>query len=191
MVGGLLFGGGGYYALSLFLLKNDNPLLLLKALFCFAIVIAFFIRNSAFRIDKRVISFIVTLAHVSVPLLVQPYGIATIPLRWSIFIFIVGLLLSSFSVVDLWKSFGLLPANRGIVSGGVYSLIRHPIYLGYFLLFIGVISHYLSLLNFVLFILFIVLTVLRIRLEEFLLQKDENYLLYSKKVRFKLIPWVF
>ena len=33
--------------------------------------------------------------------------------------------------VTLGRSFGLMPANRGVVSPGLYRIVRHPIYLGY------------------------------------------------------------
>ena len=33
--------------------------------------------------------------------------------------------------VVLGRSFGLVPANRGIVARGPYLLVRHPIYAGY------------------------------------------------------------
>ena len=39
--------------------------------------------------------------------------------------------------VTLGRSFGWLPANRGIVDTGVYRLIRHPIYFGYALGHLG------------------------------------------------------
>ena len=33
--------------------------------------------------------------------------------------------------ITLGRSFALLPANRGVVSTGVYRIVRHPIYMGY------------------------------------------------------------
>ena len=42
-----------------------------------------------------------------------------------------GLLVVIAGKLSLGRSFGLMPANRGIVSTGLYRLVRHPIYLGY------------------------------------------------------------
>ena len=33
--------------------------------------------------------------------------------------------------LTLGRSFGLMPANRGVVSSGIYRFVRHPIYAGY------------------------------------------------------------
>ena len=33
--------------------------------------------------------------------------------------------------ITLGRSFGVVPANRGVVVGGPYNFVRHPIYTGY------------------------------------------------------------
>ena len=52
----------------------------------------------------------------------------------------VGLLIVVAGKVSLGRSFGLTPANRGIVSTGVYRLVRHPIYLGYLITHVGFVA---------------------------------------------------
>lgn len=44
---------------------------------------------------------------------------------------IIGYALSSVALLELGKSFGIAPANRGRVSSGVYRIMRHPMYVGY------------------------------------------------------------
>ena len=39
--------------------------------------------------------------------------------------------------VVLGRSFGLLPAQRGLVTAGPYRIVRHPIYFGYLIGHIG------------------------------------------------------
>ena len=46
---------------------------------------------------------------------------------------IIGLAIVVAGKVALGRSFGLLPANRGVVFSGLYRVVRHPIYLGYVL----------------------------------------------------------
>ena len=38
---------------------------------------------------------------------------------------------------SLARSFGLAPANRGVKSRGAYAFLRHPMYLGYVVEWIG------------------------------------------------------
>lgn len=44
---------------------------------------------------------------------------------------IIGFLLSTMALIELGKSFGVSPANRGRVLTGVYRYTNHPMYLGY------------------------------------------------------------
>jgi protein-S-isoprenylcysteine O-methyltransferase Ste14 len=44
---------------------------------------------------------------------------------------VIGFTISTFAVFDLGGSFGVSPANRGIVRTGLYRYIRHPMYTGY------------------------------------------------------------
>ena len=43
----------------------------------------------------------------------------------------VGLIIVVASKITLGRSFGLVPANRGVVVRGPYTFVRHPIYAGY------------------------------------------------------------
>ena len=44
---------------------------------------------------------------------------------------IIGFSISTLALFDLGQSFGVSPANRGIVRTGLYRYIKHPMYLGY------------------------------------------------------------
>ena len=48
-----------------------------------------------------------------------------------------GLCLVIAGKVVLGRSFGLVPANRGVVAQGPYGFMRHPIYTGYLLTHVG------------------------------------------------------
>ena len=43
----------------------------------------------------------------------------------------IGLAVVIVGKMTLGRSFGVVPANRGVVVGGPYRLVRHPIYTGY------------------------------------------------------------
>lgn len=44
---------------------------------------------------------------------------------------ILGFTISTLALFDLGSSFGVSPANRGVVRTGLYHYIRHPMYSGY------------------------------------------------------------
>lgn len=44
---------------------------------------------------------------------------------------IAGFLIVVFATLELGASIGVAPANRGLVSSGIYRRIKHPMYLGY------------------------------------------------------------
>ena len=44
---------------------------------------------------------------------------------------ILGFTISTLAIFDLGSSFGVSPANRGLVTNGLYRYARHPMYTGY------------------------------------------------------------
>ena len=60
-------------------------------------------------------------------------GIASSPILVTIssIISIIGFLISTLALIELGKSFGVSPANRGLVTSGLYKFTNHPMYIGY------------------------------------------------------------
>ncbi|BBA39906.1 hypothetical protein BCCH1_23300 [Burkholderia contaminans] len=104
---------------------------------------------------------------------------------------IVGIAWHLFAKLSLGRSFGLLPANRGVVSSGAYRFMRHPIYAGYLLSEIGFLLTNFSTRNLVMIGTWMLLQIGRIVLEERVLSDDEDYRAYKSQVRYRLIPGVF
>ena len=92
------------------------------------------------------------------------------------------------SKATLRRSFGLLPANRGIVSTGPYRLVRHPIYMGYMTSHIGFLLANFTVYNLSLIAAVAFCQIIRIREEEALLGKDTAYQAYTRQVRWRLLP---
>jgi protein-S-isoprenylcysteine O-methyltransferase Ste14 len=79
-----------------------------------------------------------------------------------------------------------------LVSTGVYGFVRHPMYLGGILLFIGTPLLLGSVYGFLIGALISFLVAARIIGEEKMLVKElEGYAEYKKKVKFRLIPFVW
>ncbi|WP_241026754.1 MULTISPECIES: isoprenylcysteine carboxylmethyltransferase family protein [Burkholderia] len=102
-----------------------------------------------------------------------------------------GIAFQLFAKLSLGRSFGLLPANRGVVSVGAYRFVRHPIYAAYLLSEIGFVLANYSPRNVFMITSWMLLQIGRISLEERVLSEDADYRAYKEKVRYRLIPGLF
>jgi protein-S-isoprenylcysteine O-methyltransferase Ste14 len=148
------------------------------------------IRKGAKAFTGRNRNYLYTILGFSSPLLLQPTPrggplVVGAPLEF------VGLALVVASFLSLNRSFGLAPENRGIKTGGVYRLVRHPMYLGYILANAGYAFDNASTFNLFILTISVLFLLLRLRAEEQLLQQDRAYRSYARKTRWKLIPLVF
>lgn len=103
----------------------------------------------------------------------------------------IGVLMQIFALLSLNRSFALVPSLRTVKSGGAYSIVRHPMYASYLVLFTGYILMNATLLNIVLYFLEMAFLFLRMEQEEKILSEDGGYQSYKKRVRFRLIPFVY
>jgi protein-S-isoprenylcysteine O-methyltransferase Ste14 len=79
-----------------------------------------------------------------------------------------------------------------VVSTGVYGFVRHPMYLGALLLFLGTPLLLGSLYGTLMDLVLIFLLVLRtLDEEELLVNELEGYAEYKKKVKYRLIPFLW
>jgi len=103
---------------------------------------------------------------------------------------LLGVMLTQVSRVYMGRSFGILPANRGVVSKGPFRWVRHPIYLGWLVLSIGYAASYLNDRNVILIVATFGLMVWRIDQEETHLSADPAYRNYMDHVRYRLLPGI-
>lgn len=101
---------------------------------------------------------------------------------------LVGIALQLGASISLGRSFGLVPANRGIKTGGLYRLVRHPFYFSYLITQAGYILNNPSTRNILVLAVGIGFQVVRIRYEERLLLGDAAYAAYTRSVRWHLVP---
>ncbi len=101
---------------------------------------------------------------------------------------LLGIVLSQVARVYMGRSFGVLPANRGIVSNGPFRWVRHPIYFGWLILSIGYAMSYPNERNIMLIATTLPLMVWRIDQEEVHLSADPKYRRYMDRVRYRLWP---
>lgn len=126
-----------------------------------------------------------------VPTLIRPAAPATGLLYEAGIAFeIIGMFTTQVARVYMGRRFGLLPANRGIVSTGPFAIIRHPIYSGWLVLTIGYALTCPSWRNALVIIATLPFMVWRIEQEEALLSQDAGYRSYLERVRYRLLPFI-
>lgn len=101
------------------------------------------------------------------------------------------MLLQIYAKWSLRRSFGLLPAHRGVIVVGPYRFVRHPMYLGYLVTDIGFLAANFGVRNVVIVVAQWALQAVRIVKEEQLLSKDATYRDYMSRVCYRLIRGVF
>ena len=148
-------------------------------------------RRTAAIVDRSWKARTLTILATFGPTLVRPAGIALAAESITLTVSAIGLSIVVFGKLSLGRSFGLTPANRGIVSKGLYRLVRHPIYLGYLVTHIG--FAVANPANWNLAVLFAadVALLLRAICEEQTLARDPEYRGYMDRVRWRIVPGVF
>jgi len=106
-------------------------------------------------------------------------------------VILVGFCIHFGSKLTLRRSFGLVPADRGIKVRGPYALVRHPMYFGYIVAHIGYLLAAPSLWNLAVYICAWALFVARILAEERVLSLNPTYRAYQEKVPYRLIPGLY
>jgi protein-S-isoprenylcysteine O-methyltransferase Ste14 len=137
-------------------------------------------------------SILATAAMMTIPALMRP-GISATGLLFDLAIAIelIGIAFTQISRIYLGRRFGLLPANRGIVSGGPFRWMRHPIYSGWLVLTIGFLMAYPTPRNIGMLFLSLPFLVWRMDLEEEHLNEDPEYRAYAAKTPYRLIPRIY
>lgn len=82
--------------------------------------------------------------------------------------------------------------NQKVVDTGLYGVVRHPMYMTTLLLFLSIPLVLGCVISFVIMLLYIPIIAKRIRNEEQVLEAGlEGYAEYKKRIRFKVIPFVW
>src|SRR5215469_14739548 len=149
-------------------------------------------RRAAMTVSKHPLDWALSFMAVNAPLLAAPAAASTlISSQVATTVMFAGMIIQISATIVLWRSYGLVPANRGIKTRGPYRLVRHPMYVGYTLTHIGFLLGFPSLQNFLLYLTTFSIEVARLMREEVVLNKDPSYRDYAHCVRYRLLPGIF
>ena len=82
--------------------------------------------------------------------------------------------------------------NQKVIDAGLYRIVRHPMYAVTILLFLTMPLILGSIISFIIFLIYPIIIGKRIKNEEKVLEKDlKGYAEYKKKVKYKVIPFVW
>ncbi len=193
-------------------LKYWNGWLFICALFIPVIfVISYLIKNDPELLKKRMsskekerpqkilikLSFIPFLISFIIPGLDYRYGWSGVPL-WLVITALVIMLSSYAAIILVFKQNSyasrIIEVQQGqkVIDYGLYSIVRHPMYSASIMLYLGipiVLGSYYSLIP---ILFFIPIFYFRIKNEEEVLIKGlDGYADYIKKVKYRLIPFVW
>jgi protein-S-isoprenylcysteine O-methyltransferase Ste14 len=151
------------------------------------------------RTQKVVVAFLYVafIALVVLPPLDVRFGWSNVP--WYVSLIGNALTIVSFYIFYLVSKVNTYAASsikveegQRVVSTGVYSLVRHPMYFGALILVVGTPLALGSWWALLITPLFVPILYFRIANEERVLVRDlPGYREYQQKVRYRLIPWIW
>ena len=156
------------------------------------VIVLTVIRRPAHIVDRSVRAAMVTaISVVGPPLLLPSDAGGLVPDVVTAAASALGLAFVVLGKLTLGRSFGLVPANRGVVIRGPYALVRHPIYSGYLITHFAFLVAHPSWWNAVVIGIADTALILRALIEERVLNGDAEYQAYCRRVEWHLVPGVF
>ena len=158
----------------------------------FLVVVLTFVRRRADLVDRSAAATVVTVVSVVGPLLLRASDEpGLLPDAATAALLALGLIVVVVGKMTLGRSFGLVPANRGVVVAGPYAFVRHPIYSGYLVTHIAFILAHPRFWNIVLVVICDAALILRALAEERVLDHDARYKEYCQQVGWHFVPGLF
>jgi protein-S-isoprenylcysteine O-methyltransferase Ste14 len=111
-----------------------------------------------------------------------------------IIIFIIGMLIGINGIKEHNKKFNIRPdiqENSILITTGIYSYIRHPMYSSVVFGMLGILISFFSIEELIIYIFLVVVMIIKLHYEENLwVCHTEEYIKYQAKTK-KLIPFIY
>jgi protein-S-isoprenylcysteine O-methyltransferase Ste14/uncharacterized membrane protein (UPF0127 family) len=155
------------------------------------LVTLFLTRRPSIATSGRPGDWALGIAGTFVPLLMRP-GENVSRMAWlGQPVQVIGLGLAVVGTLCLGRSIGVVAANRGVKTAGAYGVVRHPMYAGYLLGYLGYVTSYPSLRNCLLLGVTLVALNARAVVEERFLAAEPVYGEYLRRVPWRFVPHVY
>ena len=161
------------------------------------IILSFVISNQKFLKMPKPFQKIYVGIFYGAPILVLPL-LPQPRFELNYIILIIGIILALLSAL-IWmlafKEIGIIPAAKQkskVISSGIYSIVRHPIYIGNILMPLGLALAFRAVYA----LLYAPVTIIFFTLTTFIEERElkeeygEEHIKYKKKVKFRLVPGV-
>lgn len=156
------------------------------------VIVLTVIRRPAQTVDRSLRAAMVTAVSVIGPPLLLPSDAGGfVPDVATATASALGLAFVVLGKLTLGRSFGLVPANRGVVIRGPYALVRHPIYSGYLITHLAFLIAHPRWWNAVVIGIADTALIARALIEERVLNGDVEYQAYCRRVEWHLVPGLF
>ena len=158
----------------------------------FLVVALTFARRPAALVDRSAGATIVTFVSTVGPLLLRASDeTGVLPDGATAALTALGLIVVVVGKMTLGRSFGLVPANRGVVIAGPYAFVRHPIYTGYLVTHVAFLLAHPRVWNIALVVIADTALIVRALVEERVLDHDAGYRAYCQRVGWHFVPGLF
>ena len=156
------------------------------------VVVLTIVRRHTSLVDRSVAGIVTTAVSLAGPPLLRAFDESNlVPDVVTAVASGAGLGLVIVGKLALGRSFGIAPANRGVVMRGPYVLVRHPIYAGYLLTHAAFLVAHPTPWNVTVVLIADGALIVRALIEERVLSADAEYQSYCRRVGWHLVPGVF
>jgi protein-S-isoprenylcysteine O-methyltransferase Ste14 len=176
------------------IIRTDNRTQIFPLLRNTLLALLFLNRRPAERVSSHPIEWVVAIigtfigfAYITPPPTEWPFWWKVI----AVAIMGIGPATAVLAVASLGRSFGIVPADRGIRTSGLYRIVRHPIYGAYIVSDVAFLMRTFCWHNVGIFVVFVLSQALRAVYEERFLAQNPAYRAYQERVRYRFIPGLY
>jgi protein-S-isoprenylcysteine O-methyltransferase Ste14 len=156
------------------------------------LVLLFLTRRRSAETSTRPFDWLVAAIASWLPLVYQAqHGVDSTQAAFGTAIQVTGLAMAIVAFGFLGRSIGIVAADRGLKTRGVYGVVRHPAYAAHVTTGAGFLIANPHWMNAVIWTLVFACQIARIHAEERLLRRRTEYARYSERVRWRLVPGLY